>query len=134
MYLSEEDDFPQIEPRILGEALCFTSQTKLSPKWNRIAGQMVRGENFLSLQVIQSVHPDLRVTESKDRFQVLLSLRGDVQKWPKLTHLNNLDIDPKHKLMFEKEEISIISKQHLGNQWLHVLPNMTKGKVQSISR
>ena len=93
LFLSEEDESPPINPLILGEALRFTSQTKLSPKWNRIDKQMVRNENFLSEQVIHNVYPELKVSESMDQFQVHLTLRADVKRWPKLTDLKSLDID-----------------------------------------
>ena len=36
--------------------------------------------------------------------------------------------------MFLKKEIDDISQIHIGNQWIHVLPKMTKAKLRSISR
>ena len=69
-----------------------------------------------------------------DEYKVHLSVKTDFYRWPTLTSLDDFDIDVKYRKMFENGEIPIIPQQHLGNQWLHVLPKMTKGKLRSLSR
>ena len=36
--------------------------------------------------------------------------------------------------MFLRNEVNDISQIHIGNQWLHVLPRMTRARLRSISR
>ena len=69
-----------------------------------------------------------------DEYKVHLSVKTDFYRWPTLTSLDDFDIDVKYRKMFDNGEIPIIPQQHLGNQWLHVLPKMTKGKLRSVSR
>lgn len=126
---------PEVDPRVLTQALSFVCETKLSPKWNRINQYLVRFPDFLDRKDIQIVIPELRAKQMvNDEYKVHLSVKTDFYRWPTLTSLDAFDIDVKYRKMFENGEIPIIPQQHLGNQWLHVLPKMTKGKLRSLSR
>ena len=44
---------PEVDPRVLTQALSFVCETKLSPKWNRINQYLVRFPDFLDRKDIQ---------------------------------------------------------------------------------
>ena len=46
----------------------------------------------------------------------------------------NFEIFSSFRVLFQKGEIDVIPSNHIYNQWLYVLPNMTRAKVRSISR
>ena len=96
---------------------------------------MVRFPDFLGRKDIQTIQADLRARQdSEDHYKVTVATKAALLRWTKLTTLDDLDIDPKHRQMFEDGKITQIPQQHLGNQWLHVLPKMTKGKLRFVSR
>ena len=101
---------------------------KLSPMWNKMSRFMVRHSDFLMRGYIEAVKTELRVSENLDNYQVYLTLEGVLLKWTRPVTLESLKIDERSRGMFLRKEVHVISQQHLGNQWLCVLPNLTKAK------
>ena len=101
---------------------------KLSPTWNKMSKFMVHHSDFLMRGYIEAVKTELRVSENLDNYQVYLTLEGVLLKWTRQVTLESLKIDERSRGMFLRKEVHVISQQHLGNQWLCVLPNLTKAK------
>ena len=105
---------------------------KLSPTWNRMSKYMVRHTDFLTRATVEAVKmSNLSVSENMDHYQVYINLEGIALKWANPVTLHSLDIDERSKGMFIRKEIDVIPRQKLGNQWLCVLPNLTKGRFVS---
>mgnify|MGYP001240145693 CR=1 FL=1 len=53
LMLNANIEAPEVDPRVLTQALSFVCETKLSPKWNRINQYLVRFPDFLDRKDIQ---------------------------------------------------------------------------------
>ena len=53
LMLNANIEAPEVDPRVLTQALSFVCETKLSPKWNRINQYFVRFPDFLDRKDIQ---------------------------------------------------------------------------------
>ena len=117
-----------IRPKYLSSYLLVAIDAKLSPVWNKMSKYMVRRSDFLTRAFIEAVKTDIRVSENLDHYQVFLNLEGVVLRWTRPVTIQSLNIEEKYRGMFNRKEIDIISQLHIGNQWLCVLPNLTKAK------
>ena len=89
---------------------------------------MVRHSDFLTRGFVEAVKTELRVSENLDHYQAYLNLEGVVLKWTRQVTLQTLRIEERFRGMFIRKEVDVISQQHLSNQWLCVLPNLTKAR------
>ena len=95
---------------------------------------MVRQTDFLTRPTVEAVKiSNLTVSENMDNYQVYINLEGVALKWTRPVTLQSLDIEERSREMFMRKEIDVIPRQKLGNQWLCVLPNLTKGRFVSTS-
>ena len=117
-----------MDPKYLSSYLLVAIDAKLSPVWNKMSKYMVRRSDFLTRAFIEAVKTDIRVSENFDHYQVFLNLEGVVLKWTRPVTIQSLNIEEKYRGMFDRKEIDVISQLHIGNQWLCVLPNLTKAK------
>ena len=118
-----------MRPKYLSSSyLLVAIDAKLSPVWNKMSKYMVRRSDFLTRAFIEAVKTDIRVSENLDHYQVFLNLEGVVLRWTRPVTIQSLNIEEKYRGMFNRKEIDIISQLHIGNQWLCVLPNLTKAK------
>ena len=117
-----------MKPKYLSSYLSVAIEAKLSPVWNKMSKYMVRRSDFLTRAFIEAVKTDIRVSENLDHYQVFLNLEGVVLRWTRPVTIQSLNIEEKYRGMFNRKEIDIISQLHIGNQWLCVLPNLTKAK------
>jgi hypothetical protein len=64
---------------------------------------------------------------------VTVTLRGGHLRWPLLS-LEDLNIDSLVLQRFSQGIIDTIPKQYIGKQFVHVVPNLTKGNIVSVTK
>ena len=106
IYTGDEHQ-PEISSRLLKGAFNFTLQYKMAPDWHKFGPDSFgQGSKFLSMIYFNVVKPDVRVSESVDKngenyFQVDLVIKGQAMKWPHLTSINDLKVEPRFVLSME---------------------------------
>ena len=89
---------------------------------------MVYHSDFLSRSCVQAIKTELRVSENIDNYQIFLYLEGIILSWTRPLTIQSLGIEEKYRGMFMRKEIDAISQLHIRNQWLCVLPNLTRAR------
>lgn len=143
------------------ECLQFSIQARLSPKWSRVGEYLFHGRDFLSSTIIEAVKPQLRTTyddivmfsqkrkgnqvsnyqeaksctslESTTEERIYLYLEGCQFRWKRI-NLCDLQIRQDKLEKYMRGEINAITYHHLGIGRLCVLPNLTMGRLLSITR
>ena len=107
----------EMTPLALQTALLFAMDAKLAPNWNRVSKFFVKSPDFLNLNCVKAVKPDLTVSEGLGYYQAHLSVEAFAMKWldtpVKLQHMTCIDDNYREK--FIRHEIDVIPQQHLGN-------------------
>jgi len=141
------------------EALQFSIQARMAPNWSRVGLCLFYGRDFLNATIVDAVKPQLRTTydeiemysqskissalsssnskESNMRKiteeKVYLYLEGCQFRWRRI-ELNDLHIRSDKLLKYVNGEINSITYHDLGVGRLCVLPNLTIGRLLSITR
>eukprot|EP00095_Tigriopus_kingsejongensis_P009678 maker-scaffold84_size396325-snap-gene-0.21 protein:Tk09678 transcript:maker-scaffold84_size396325-snap-gene-0.21-mRNA-1 annotation:"PREDICTED: uncharacterized protein C18orf63 homolog isoform X1" len=120
-----------IPPEILEQCLQFTVQTRLAPVWNRVGPYFLENRYFLELPTSSFVEARLVFQASND--EIVLTLKGGRMRFMPM-NLGDFEIRPNIYEEFKRRVIDCIPSHAIGISHVHVLPNLTRANIVSITR
>jgi len=140
------------------DCLQFSIQARMAPNWNRVGFYLFYGRDFLTSTVIDAVKPQLRTsydeiskfsqihnvdcmnvksqlhtTKDTNTERVYMYLEGCQFRWKRID-LSDLRIQTDKHQKYVRGEINAISHHYIGVSRLCVLPNLTTGRLLSVTR